>query len=75
MARYKYPQYVSESSDPMFDSISSPGVPTPHSGIYRCEGCGSEVAANQGNPLPPQNNHQHAPDQGTIRWRLVVYAQ
>ena len=25
-----------------------------------------------GNPLPSQNHHQHDPDDGDIRWRLLV---
>lgn len=75
MALYKYPHYLGRSDDAAFDQILGPGANTPHSGIYRCEGCSKEIAANQGNPLPPQNHHQHRPAQGTIRWRLVVYAQ
>jgi len=75
MALYKYAQYVKVNTDAIFDDIHQPGVPAPRSGIYRCEACGKEVASNQGEPLPPQNHHQHAPSQGAIRWRLVVYAQ
>ena len=75
MALYKYPQNLSQTSDEAFDKVYTPGSSTPHSGIYRCEGCGDEIAANQGNPLPPQNHHQHSVYQGNIRWRLTVYAQ
>ncbi len=75
MALYKYQQYISRSEHQAFDTITGPGHPTPHSGIYRCEGCGAEIAANAGNPLPPQNHHQHGASQGAIRWRVVVYAQ
>jgi hypothetical protein len=75
MALYKYSQYLTSSTDQAFDAINTPGVATPHSGIYRCEGCAHEVASNAGNPLPPQNHHQHTVNQGTIRWRLIVYAQ
>lgn len=75
MALYKYPQFLAQSQDAAFDALSGPGAVTPHSGIYRCEGCGREIAANQGNPLPPQNHHQHGVGQGLIRWRLAVYAQ
>jgi hypothetical protein len=74
MAIYKYQQYLNQSTHNAFDSIHSPGAPVPFSGVYRCEGCNKEVAANEGQPLPPQNHHQHTPQQGTIRWRLVVYA-
>jgi hypothetical protein len=75
MALYKYIQYLRQSSDAAFDSVHAPGHSTPHSGIYRCEGCGKEVASNGGNPLPPQNHHQHSPAQGSIRWRMAVYAE
>jgi hypothetical protein len=75
MALYKYSTYMSVSQHAAFDAIHVPGARTPHSGIYRCEGCGHEVASNAGNPLPPQNHHQHTSHQGSIRWRLVVFAQ
>lgn len=75
MALYKDAQYFSQSTDAAFDIVATPGQQTPHSGIYRCEGCGHEVASNAGNPLPPQNHHQHAVEQGAIRWRMIAYAQ
>jgi hypothetical protein len=73
MALYKYDSVVEKSQSDAFDKIYTPGQQPPHSGIYRCEGCADEIAANAGNPLPPQNHHQHSPAQGTIRWRLTVY--
>ena len=75
MALYKDSRYLSKSTSDAFDAIHNPGVATPFSGIYRCEGCGDEIASNKGNPLPPQNHHQHGPAQGQIKWRLVVFAQ
>lgn len=75
MALYKYARYIATSNHNVFDQVYSPGANTPFSGIYRCEGCGDEVASNQGNPLPPQNHHQHSPSQARIQWRLVVFAQ
>jgi len=76
MARYKNSSYITYSSDAMFDTTYSPGTDTPHSGIYRCDGCGREIASNAGNPLPSQNRSQHdSTTHGTIRWRLSVYAQ
>jgi hypothetical protein len=75
MALYKHGNHLTQTNDAAFDLIHSPGVATPHSGIYRCEGCGHEVASNAGNPLPPQNHHQHSTSQGPIRWYLLVYAQ
>lgn len=75
MALYKNAAYLGQVNDAIFDQLSPPGTPATRSGIYRCEGCRKEVASNQGEPLPPQNHHQHVPSQGTIRWRLIVYAQ
>ena len=74
MATYKYEQYVTKVASEAFDGEHPPGYAAPFSGIYRCLGCGKEVASNQQQPLPPQNHHQHSPQQGSIRWRLVVYA-
>lgn len=75
MALYKYGSYLEASQDAAFDSVYHPGATPAHSGIYRCEGCGREISHNAGNPLPPQNHHQHAAAQGAIRWRMIVYAQ
>lgn len=75
MALYKYAQYFGQSQDEAFDQLYGPGVRVPRSGIYRCQGCQREIAANEGgDPFPPQNHHQH-PQQTPIQWRLAVYAQ
>jgi hypothetical protein len=70
---YKYPQLLTQSNDDKFDLLHDPGAATPHSGVYRCEGCGKEVTSVHPHPLPPQNHHQHEPSQGRIRWRLAVW--
>ena len=75
MALYKSSTYLTQSSDDAFDKIYAPGSQTPHSGIYRCEGCGFEIVSEGAKPFPPQNHHQHSPSQGSIRWRMIVYAQ
>ena len=75
MALYKNGAYFKTSDSNAFDQLHQPGAATPHSGIYRCENCGDEVASNAGNPLPPQNHRQHNPNVGAIRWRMIVYAQ
>jgi len=49
-----------------------PGEMVPRSGIYRCLGCSKEIAANENDPFPPQNHHQHGLAQGKIRWKLNV---
>lgn len=74
MAWYKNESYLQKSNGDAYDYTYDPAATTPHSGIYRCMGCNREIAANKGNPLPPQNHHQHTTGQGAIRWRLIVYA-
>lgn len=71
---YKYSQFISQNDSDEFDALHRPGQQVPHSGIYRCEGCGSAIASNITDPFPPQNHHQHGPSQGDIRWRLIVWA-
>ena len=75
MALYKNADYLHHNSDAIFDTDNTPGTAAPRSGIYRCMGCAKEVASNQGEPLPPQNHHQHNQAQGQVRWRLTVYAE
>lgn len=75
MAQYKYASYLNQSDAAAYDNLYGPGVNCPNSGIYRCEGCGDEIASNKGNPFPPQNHHQHRPGQGSIQWKLIVWAQ
>jgi hypothetical protein len=74
MALYKYDQFVGRDLSAIFDEVHSPGQTAPRSGVYRCEGCGREASSTEGHPLPPQSHHMHTPDQGSIRWRLIVYA-
>ncbi len=73
MAQFKYNQYLQQSDHPAYDAELTPGSIAENSGIYRCR-CGDEIAANKGNPLPPQNHHQH-PAGIPIRWTLLVFAQ
>lgn len=72
MAVYKNANYLVASNHQAFDQIYHPGVLAPHSGIYRCEGCGENEVSTHNHPLPPQNHHQHSFSQGAIRWRLIV---
>lgn len=75
MAQYKYANYLNQNDHQAYDTLHTPGATCPDSGIYRCETCGDEIASNKGNPLPPQNHHQHNPGAGSIRWKLIVFAQ
>jgi hypothetical protein len=74
MAYYKYPAYLTQFNDSMFDALHTPGQQVVYSGIYLCEGCGKEISHNSSVSLPPQNHHQHTIAQGSIRWRLIVWA-
>jgi hypothetical protein len=74
MALFKDSRYFKQSHDRAFDVDYNPGGATPHSGIYRCMGCGREIVSEEGRPFPPQNHHQHSVAQGRIRWRLIAYA-
>jgi hypothetical protein len=75
MALYKRATEVNPSTDAAFDTHHHPGGVVPHSGVYRCLGCGREIASNAGTTFPPQNHHQHTTNLGSIVWRLGVYAQ
>ena len=72
MAQYKYSHYLTNFSDPKFDPAHPPNAATPHTGIYKCQGCGTEVISHAGDPLPPTSHHQHSLAQGGIAWRLIV---
>jgi len=58
-----------------FIETHAPGTKVPHSGIYRCINCESEIAANAGDPLPPQNHDQHPKHAGKVEWQLLVYSK
>lgn len=73
MAEYQYTTHLHHVTSSQFDVENTPGTLAPRSGIYRCTGCGREVASNQSEPLPPQNHGQH-PVGAKIRWKLIVYA-
>ena len=75
MAYYKHHQFFHVSNASDFDRTNSPGVTTPYSGMYYCDGCGREIVSEKNKPLPPQNHHQHTQAQGSIRWRLIAATQ
>jgi hypothetical protein len=74
MAIYGDATHVQWAESNIFRAIHQPGDRPIFSGIYRCTGCGKEVAHDSGRPLPSHDSHRHAGDQG-IRWRLVVLAE
>jgi hypothetical protein len=75
MAFYKNEAHVKKSTSDAYDKEHKPGQPTPHSGIYRCPGCGREDVSETGKPLPSQNHKQHTASQGPIRWKLLVWSE
>lgn len=71
MAFYKHASALAHNQHAAFDALYGPGTRATYSGIYRCHGCGREATTEAGNPLPPQNHHQHR--NGTpIKWQLIV---
>jgi hypothetical protein len=72
VAAYKYAYFLVPVINARFDHIYPACARSPHAGIYRCEGCGREVIAPHGEPLPGQKDHDHTPEHGTVRWRLIV---
>jgi hypothetical protein len=74
MATYKNPTWVVKGDSAEFDKDHGPGVAAPFAGIYRCMGCHREIGIAHGHVLPPQGHHTHTASQGSIRWRLIVYA-
>ncbi|MFD1746578.1 hypothetical protein ACFSE1_13985 [Rhizobium helianthi] len=73
MAKYKYPQHVSQSDGGAFDQSFKPGQVVANSGIYRCRTCGNEIAVAKGQPIPA-NHHEHLL-LGPVSWSLLVFAQ
>lgn len=74
MAIYKDGSRLTQTQDAAFDADHNPGIAAPHAGIYRCTGCDHEIGIAAGHTLPSQGHSQHGPNQGPIRWRLLVYA-
>jgi hypothetical protein len=75
VAAYKYAYFLAPSINARFDHIYPAGARSPRAGIYRCEGCGREVIAWNGPSLPARDDHDHEPEHGTVRWRLIVATQ
>ncbi|MGH9711446.1 MAG: protein L [Blastocatellia bacterium] len=69
---FKHKEFFKHSDHAAFDAIHEPGTAAPYSGIYRCVACGKCETSIEGRSLPPQNHHQHTPQQGRIRWQLAA---
>ena len=72
MADYKYLHYLTNAANSKFDPAYPPGTTTPHSGIYKCQGCGYETLSSAGESLPTGEHHQHANESEVMAWRLIV---
>lgn len=72
MAQCKSKDFVHLSNDPIFNETYSPGDPAPISGIYLCQGCPREIVALHGQPLPPNDHHQHKEGRKPVAWQLIV---
>jgi hypothetical protein len=72
MALYQNQTYLTFSTSVVFNQAHKPGDPAPYGGIYRCTGCGLEIASARGHSLPPQNHHQHTNRLVPIRWQAEV---
>jgi hypothetical protein len=72
MAQYQNFSDLSYSGSSVFAASYEPGQAAPFGGIYKCTGCGHEIATAQYHSLPPQNHHQHTNRYLLIRWRPVV---
>jgi hypothetical protein len=74
MAKFLYRQFIEQTDHDLFDRNHRPIEFAPRSGIYRCMGCGREVAVPEGGALPGYGHHAHGAEEGPPRWRLIVYA-
>jgi hypothetical protein len=72
MALYKYPNYLGSTKNGSFDLTFPPGAFVPCAGIFRCTGCGTEVALEAIGLFPDRSHHPHTPRQGNLEWQLVV---
>lgn len=74
MALYKYQNYLATSKSTSFDLPMQPGAFVPAAGIYRCTGCGTEIALEGIGIFPDRTHHKHTMAQGKIEWQLIVAA-
>lgn len=72
MALYKYPNYLTQNKNGSFDLSFPPSAFVPCGGIFRCTGCGTEIALEGVGIFPDRDHHEHRPAQGPVAWQLVV---
>lgn len=66
---------VAPSNSPVFDKVIRQGTMVLYEGIYQCVGCGMEIAALGGKPMPKLKDRQHKPGCKDERWKLLVVAR
>ena len=72
MALFKYKNYLSQTKSGSFDLLLQPNAFIPCAGIFRCTGCGVEMAFEAVGTFPDRDHHPHTPAQGPLQWQLVV---
>jgi hypothetical protein len=72
MALYKYQNYLNLSKNPSFDMTFGPSHHIPCGGIYRCTGCGTEIAIEAMGFFPDRKHHVHGPNKPPVEWQLIV---
>ncbi len=72
MALYQDNSFLIQSRHPYFNTRIAPGTIVSVSGIYRCKGCGQEIALAESQALPTQKQHQHRFELGPSSWELIV---
>ena len=75
MAEYRDARYLVVVQQDCFQDLHEPRTVATHTGIYRCEGCGLEIALAAGSLFPRENAHYHSNPTIPILWRLVVRAK
>ena len=74
MAQYLDSSFLVRSPHFGFEKSYAPGTVVPVSGIYRCRGCGREVALAKGSALPLHAQHDHGFESGPASWVAIVLA-
>lgn len=74
MAFYQDRSFLIRFRQPGFDRRHSPGTFATAAGIYRCDGCGIEIAVKKGHALPSAEQHEHGFELGPAKWQLIVSA-
>jgi hypothetical protein len=72
MALCKDVNKLRESRSEAFEKVIRPGADVTYEGIYKCVGCGIEMAVVAGKPFPGSKQRPHARGCTQERWQLLV---